>query len=365
MICKKCKINTPDAPYCSQCGTRQLPEPKKRTRRGNGTGSVFFVEGKGYVAVVTKYYYTDEKGKRKPKRISKTGFKTKRDAVNYLSTLSDKKEKGVSSLSDYWRVYESASLPKISKGKQENYYIAKRKLEDIFHIPIDTITIEGLQTIIDKKAKSYYPARDMKTVLSHLYKRAVAQSDISVNLATFIELPTLYEAEQIPFNKDEQSALWEMFAKGDDFVSYILLMIYTGMMPGELMKLQKSMIHLEKQQILGVGIKTKKRKEVPIILPDIIIPVIEKLLSSNVNEKILPISEKTFYKKYYECLERAGCRKLRPYSCRHTTGTALGTSDIPLPIVKEIMRHSKITSTQKYIHPDTKTMLESVNKVQI
>ena len=379
MTCKykKCvTVLNDDAIFCHICGKRQQPDPdaKQNTKqRGNGQGSVYF-DGKGYVAVVTKYYYTDDNGKRKPKRVKKSGFKTKREAVNHLPLLSGKKDKSVSTLNDYWRIYETASLPKISKGKQDNYYHAKKRLEELFFVPINTLTIEDLQSVINKKTDSHYPARDMKTVLSHLYKRAIAQQDVSINLSNYIELPATEEAEQIPFSKAEQKALWKLYSENDDFVHFILLMIYTGMMPGELLKMYKGWIDLQNQRIIGGGIKTKKRKETPIILPDIIIPVLEKIMKLSSTDKLVNVSAKTFYKKYYECLERAAykdekgdmitCRPLRPYSCRHTTGTALGTSEIPVAVMQKIMRHSKITTTQRYIHVDTDIMLNAVNKVQ-
>jgi len=367
MNCPKCKKESQvtDAMFCPFCATKL--ETTERTQnsksRGNGQGSVYKTDT-GWVACVVKYYYTDDQGNRKPRRVKKTGFRTKKEAVAHLSILSGKSEKKIPALNDYWRLWENANLPKLSDSKQTAYAIAKKKLEDIFYTPVDQLTIEDLQTAVDNKAPTYYPAKDMKTVLSHLYDRAVAQNDVKTNLASYIVLPDLIEGEQQPFSKDEQNALWKLFAKGDEFAPYILLMIYTGMMPGEVMTIRKEMVDWGNQQILGGGKKTKKRKETPIILPDIIIPVIEKIFDISKGDKLLHINKDNFYKQFYACLESAGCRKLPPYSCRHTTGTALGTSDIPVAIGKEIMRQAKITSFQRYVHVDSSTMLEAANKAQ-
>lgn len=54
-------------------------------------------------------------------------------------------------------------------------------------------------------------------------------------------------------------------------------MIYTGMMPGELLKLKKDMIDFEKNEIVRGGIKTKKRKETPMVFPDFVSPVLHEL----------------------------------------------------------------------------------------
>lgn len=359
---KKCGAElVENAVFCHICGKKQTVTEKSTKKRGNGQGYVY-KRGNTWSAQVTKYYITADDGRRKRKTITKAGFATKKDAIAHLPAMT-KDEVKLPTLDDLWHVWESASLPKLSKDKQIAYKAAKRKMEDIFHTPVDILTIEDLQRIVDAKSTSYYTARDMKTVLSHLYKRAVAQRNVTVNLAQFVELPVLVEAEQTPFNKDEQNAFWKLFADGDEFVPYILLMIYTGMMPGELLNARKDMIDWDGRKIVGGGLKTKKRKQTPIVLPDIILPALEKICE-NKGEKLIHTSEDSFYKRYYACLERAGARSLKPYSCRHTTGTALGTADIPIAVVKEIMRHSKITTTQKYIHVDVDTMLEATNKAQ-
>lgn len=52
-----------------------------------------------------------------------------------------------------------------------------------------------------------------------------------------------------------------------------------------------------------------------------------------------------------------------PYSCRHTTATVLADIEYNVTVIKEIMRHSKIETTQRYIHKTTAPMLDAVNKI--
>ena len=80
----------------------------------------------------------------------------------------------------------------------------------------------------------------MKTVLSHCYNLAIAEKQTTVNLAKYIKLPELEEKSPEPFTDADVKKLWEAYAK-DHFVGFILTMIYTGMMPGELLKLKKDM----------------------------------------------------------------------------------------------------------------------------
>jgi integrase len=252
---------------------------------------------------------------------------------------------------------------KLSKNQQQRMGYAKNRLIDLWNIDITIISIEDLQDIVNKKTNTYYPAKDMKTLLSHLYDRAVAQQYVTTNLAKFIELPTLEETEQTPFNDNEIKAFWKDYGEGNLFTGYILLMIYSGMMPGELMECTKDLIDWNKQTIFGCGLKTKKRRSTPIVVADIVLPVLRELADSSPDERLLPYSKKQFYKLYDETIARCGVRQLPPYSCRHTTATVLTNIEDNIAVVKEVMRHSKYQTTQRYIHLDTVPMLNAVNKM--
>ena len=140
-------------------------------------------------------------------------------------------------------------------------------------------------------------------------------------------------------------------------------MIYTGMMPGELLGCQKDFIDWQGKQIRGAGKKTKERKETPIVLADVILPVLSDLCDHTAGEKLIKINKDNFYQVYYETLQRAGCRRLTPYSCRHTAATSLAMENIPPSVIQKVMRHAKFSTTEKYIHISIDPMLEAVNKL--
>lgn len=359
LSCRKCAAQLPaGSAYCCFCGAAQTPRPKGVKRRGNGEGTAV-KRGSTYTAIYT--YYA---GGRRITR-TKGGFARKKDALAYIPTLKGAKAKGTVTLQKLYEPYSTSALLKLSASKQTAYRIAWGKLEAIAHRDITQLTIGDLQQAIDQNASTYYPARDMKTLLSHLYKRACAQGDAPSNLAAFIELPKLEESQPMPFTKEEVAALWQDYAKGHTFTGYILLMIYSGMMPGELIKAEKSMIDWERQVIVGAGLKTKKRKTTPIVLADAILPVLADLCRFSSTDKLLSMKRNDFYSAFDETLRRCGCRDLTPYACRHTTGTdlALNAANIPPSVIQEVMRHSRFTTTQRYIHPDTDDTLSAVNSL--
>lgn len=349
---------SPDANYCPHCGVELHPKRAKRTR-GNGTGTVYKTKsGKWQAEVVVGW---DKVSKRRIRR-TKGGFLTKKEALAYIPILMQRPEPKRVTLADHHQVWESSSLLKLSKSKQTAYRIAWGKLADIAYRDISTLKIEDLQGVVDGKGTSYYTKRDMKVLLSHLYNRAVAQQDVLVNLAKYIELPPLQEEEPVPFSEEEQKLLWKDYAEGNTFTGYILLMIYSGMMPGELFKAKKSMIDWDRQVIEGAGIKTKERKKTPLIIADIMIPVLKSLCEYSESDALLTMKRNDFYDVFDATLRRCGCRDLTPYACRHTTATALSLNDIPPSIVQKVMRHAKYETTERYIHIDTAPMLDALNK---
>ena len=254
----------------------------------------------------------------------------------------------------------------LSESKRAAKAIAWKKLSTIADKRTDALTIKDLQEVIDAKAATYYPAKDMKTVLSDLFKRAIAEGNARTNLSEYIRLPKLEESEPEPFTADELKLLWTCYGNGDIFIGYILIMTYTGMMPGELMKLEKGMIDYEKNEIVGCALKTKERKKTPIVFPDMIAPVLMELSEKSKSRigRVLDMNKDNFYKQYHEAVKRAGVRDLPPYSCRHTTSTALALGNIAPSVIQKAMRHAKFQSTQRYIHPDMDSVRDAVNSLQ-
>lgn len=367
MQCVKCKTELIDGSnYCHICGKKQtIQQEKTRKRtRANGTGTVYKENNRWTAEVTMGYRLGDGKMQRIKRR--KRGFKTKTEAIEYLPMLKQDHEKPSKiALADLWLFYKENALPKLSKSKQGHYLTAWNKIGDISHIMIDSITIRDLQDIVNERAQTFYPARDIKTLLSHLYDLAIAEQYVTVNLAHYIELPKLDEERPNPFTEDEVKRLWEDYFNGNTTTGYALLMIYTGMMPGELFDLKVSNIDLENKVILGAGLKTEKRKRSPIVLADFLIPVVENLSSTAKGDKFLPMREDAYRKEFKSMLARCGCRSdLVPYSCRHTTATSLASADVALTTIKEIMRHTRVTTTSRYIHTDANALIDAVNKLQ-
>ena len=370
MICAKCRKSfQDDAIFCPYCGKKQVKFPSKhRTKsRGNGTGTAF-KRGSTWTAQVVYDWavVADDKPLKKLTR-SKGGFKTREEALRYCPILKNgpQKPKEAPFLSDYWDTFTDGAFTALGDSKQRAYTVAWNRLASISKTRIDQLTVADLQKLISDKCNSYYTAKDCKTLLVNLFKIAAAEGYVRQEVPTFIQLPTLEEEERTPFSETEQAALWKLYEDGDLRAAMPLLMIYTGMMPGEAMALRVEHIDLEARTITGVGMKTKVRKKTPIVLAETIIPVVQDLIAhANKNGQFWPSHRKEWYDRYYAALEAAGVRKLSPYSCRHTTATALAiTEGIAPQTVKKVMRWSNTKMLDRYAHPDKSDALAAVNQI--
>ena len=380
MICNKCKAETvPGAIFCHQCGKKLISTRKRRTKsRGNGTGCAYYDSVHRYwVAQIVDGYRElppfsldnpENQKQRIPIKKTKGGFARKEDALAYCKLLKNGPQKPdlAPTLAHYWETYKDGAYQALSASKQQAYRTAWKKLEPISQVRIDQLTVSDLQQIVGEKCKTYYTARDCKVLLTNLYRIAASERYVSKEVPSFIQLPKMDESERETFSETEQRALWKQYESGDIRAAVPLLMIYTGMMPGEAMNLRVDMIDLDGRRIHGAGMKTKIRKKTDIVLADDIVPLVNDLIDhAQPSGYIWKRVEKDWYSNYYSALEAAGCRKLHPYCCRHTTATALAISENIAPqTVKKVMRWSTAKMLDRYAHPDHEDALAAVNSMK-
>ena len=370
MLCPKCKREAcQDWIFCPWCGKKITTTKKSRAKsRGNGTGTAF-KRGNTWTAQVVydSVVVAEDKPLKKLTR-SKGGFKTREDALRYCPILKNGPQKAAlaPTLAHYWDTYQTGPYEALSASKKQAYRTAWNKLDKIAGTRIDQLTVSDLQKAVAEKCSTYYTARDVRTLLVNLFKIAAAEGYVRQEIPTFIQLPALEEKEQTPFSQTEQALLWKQYESGDLRAAVPLLMIYTGMMPGEAMRLKVDQIDIPGRRIHGAGMKTKVRKQTDIVLADQIIPLVQDLIDhAQPSGYIWKRFERVWYEDYHAVLKAAGCRDLPPYSCRHTTATALAVDkNIAPQTVTRIMRWSSSKMLDRYAHPDQKDALKAVNRIK-
>ena len=105
MECIKCKQPLQDDfLYCPYCGKKQITQKTKTSRsRPNGTGTVY-KRGKTWTASYVHGYVIQEDGKLKTVRSTKGGFRTKKEAMEFLPALQNAPERKVPNLLELWEI---------------------------------------------------------------------------------------------------------------------------------------------------------------------------------------------------------------------------------------------------------------------
>lgn len=362
MDCRKCSRALPeDAIFCCYCGVKQEITRKHR-KRANGTGTVFRYRGGWVVEYTEGWEVVDGELRRKTRR--KYGFKTSKDAEDALAEIrariqagaeeEPKKKVLIKTVAQLWESYSASELPMRGKSTQDAYNVAWRKRikGTIGDRPIDEIGLDDLNAIV--AGCTYDPAKDVRDLMSILFQRAIVDRQTTVNPAPMMTLPLQQSEEVVPWNASEISTLWQAWGNGERIAGYCLLMIYSGMMTGELLRCKEDMINWDDQQIIGCGLKTKKRKEMPIHFPHIIEPILRELCATKSGKRggegyILDVSERAFYERFAKMKTALDIRpEVRPYSSRHSTGTELTLMGVEPAIIIDIMRHKNYTTTLKH-----------------
>jgi len=375
MKCRKCGAFIPDnSIYCNICGTKQTTRKQKTKSRGNGTGSVYPLPGGGWNATVVLGYYRDESGKLKKHTASKRA-KTKREAVNALPSLLSRSapaEHKHITLSELKQKFENTKkYDGLSKSQKSKLGYAWNKLAPLQDRDITALTIEEMQNTIDSAAKTYYPARDMKVLLSHLYDTAKRFEYITYNKTENIELPELKKTKKQIFTENDILKFWcDFYGRTENgkssqrniFTGYILIMIFAGLRYGELSTIQLENVHLQERYMVG-GIKSEAGIDRIIPINRKLIPVLKSLMS-NRKKKLLEMNEDNFYSTYWETIDRLKVSRLTPHSCRHTYFTMMADKQVPPALIAEAGGHADFDTTYKnYVHTPIKKLVQAVDKI--
>ena len=318
-------------------------------RRGNGEGTVQKVGSHNYKAIAVVGW----KDAQHPIRRTKSGFRTSREAREYISVLKGERPTE-RTLADYWATIEQ-EVSLLTPSTQRKYALAKERIKPILYQDISTIRIEQLNNIV--APLTYNSAHSVQNLLSKAFQLAMAEKVCSVNLAPLMLLPTDHaEMPRNPFAKGEIDALWSSwYAQPNRILSAILLQIYTGMMTIEVTRLTRNSI--QGQTIEGIGAKTDKRKSAPIIVPTLALPLLDYLLDNAEQDNLLGMTEKQYRIAFKKEMARLGLSTDHtPYDCRHTTATLLQNRLEPNALT-ELMRHSNLTITQHYKHRKTEELI--------
>lgn len=233
-----------------------MPRKKKYIRKSH-IGSIRFVEGrtKPYRATATVngklhdfgYFMTEEEADEVllEFELNPDGFKKNKMLkdvyAEWLKTrineeIIKRRRKGDRDVEEYDILHSSTF---------KNYDAAFKSISEIHRLPFSDITIKIAESEIRKKNPPMQ--KKARSLLIMLCKYAVREN---ITTGSQLQELNLIRVEEIdvslkhfPFSQEEIDILWQN--SEDRYVQFILMGIYSGVRPGELLNLKKKDVHLD------------------------------------------------------------------------------------------------------------------------
>ena len=138
-----------------------------------------------------------------------------------------------------------------------------------------------------------------------------------------------------------------------DVQDAVLCLLYTDFRCGELWRLECRDIDLERGTLTAWKTKNHHPRTVPIV--GRIRPVIERrMLACGGTGRLFPMGSNDWLRRPWEVLRyhmgMTDDPQFVPHMLRHTCATRLSQSGVSMPIIKEWMGHTTITTTARYAH---------------
>ena len=338
MNCRKCHKEIPDkSKFCLYCGVVQNVSNKTKMR-GNGTGSVY-KRGKTWMATRVVQFTVDGDKKVHRKTINKSGFKTKKEALEYLPTLFSTKAEVKNSVR--WKDLYDMWFPTHRAGKStmDCYASAEKYFEPVYYMKISEIDIDDLQECLDECPHGKRTRQNMKALAGLLYKYAIPRHMVSLNLGQYliVTAESTCGKQALPESALEaiRSSAWAV--PGAD---YVLCQCYLGFRPSEFIDLEISDYN-QKERAFSGGAKTEAGKNRIVTVSPKIQPFIDKLVAGKTsgpvfcNEDGSRMTIEQYRSLFYSVLDACGIdnpiegegetkrHRYTPHSCRHTFATLM------------------------------------------
>ena len=330
-------------------------------KNGNGYGTISLIDKKSKrrkpYRVQIHVGWTDEgKPIRKTIGYSKTRSEGRQMLAEYHDNPFDLDTKNITFkyLYDKWFDYKKTRIAEVTLKK---YIYYRKHYNNIENKPFLDITRIDLQNIIDNMKDKTAGYQDGVRNLYHQMHEYAKGNNIKVraDVSKFVNIKKAEESTlHQPFSEEELNILWN---NRNEIIDLILVNIYTGCRPGELLKISE--VHTD---YFITGSKTEAGKNRVIPLNDKIKDIFHKIINTNLLKEIG--TEDRLYHYYKRNFKKIGLDSHSPYDCRHTFATLMARANANEHCVKLIMGHKISDLTKRvYTHKMIEELIVEINKI--
>lgn len=286
-------------------------------------------------------------------------------------------------------VYEKWSAIHYETIKDCNGYKAAFKTSEPLHdMKFVEIKLDHLQQCVDESGKNTPTLKTLKNLWGLMWDYAVIHEIVTPDKRDIIKYVDINKAgnpnayNRKPFTKKHIKTLWDA-QESNEYLSVILILIYTGVRIGELLDLEKKDIHLDERWFYVKESKTESGiREVPIA--EKVVPFFEYWMKKDCDHLICTPDEQPFkYRNYYDSywiplMIQLNMGKYvtkedkkepvyeghRPHDTRHTCVSLLTEKKVDERIIQKIVGHKGQNVTQAvYTHLELPIKLEAINLI--
>lgn len=296
---------------------------------------------------------------------------------NVLKCSNTKQEivlSDIPTFSDIWDI-EYERLSKINSDSwKRSMSAAFKSLNPLHNIPINIIKTKELQDTfnirMNKPKCGKSTLRNMLIVCKVIIKYAIKMDYVQKDYSQFIIFSATSQPrdKRKPFTIDEIKIL---FKNDTENSKKVLLYIFTGARPIELICMKRENIHLADNYMVG-GAKTNAGKNRIIPIHPYIKPIVEYFLIQY-DYRYLFTNEKgntayiQYKKAFRDCMKNLEMQNhLEPYDTRYTFSTLAKTCHVDTAAHKKIMGHSCNDITDDvYTHEPIDYLVKEVTKIVV
>ncbi len=359
-------------------------------RSPNGYGGISNLGGNRRnpfrVRITTGWEYDEKTGRQKQQYATLGYYPSRKAAMIALAKYNESPydlDKNKITFGEMFAKWSAVAFEEIGKTTINSYSAAFKKLLPLHDRKMRELKKNELQAVMDSLAGySDSTQNNAKIVMSGVFNYCMENDLIDKDYSKFVKTRPPKEKSDIhtPYSVEEINLLWDnldmpvpLWYSRKDIrdvfpVDTILIMIYTGMRPSELLQTKKEKINLEDRYIIG-GLKTEAGKERIIPIHEKIYPLIKARYEA-AGEWLIPYKgdkppELTQYRNFIfnPIMEKLNLEHL-PHDGRHTFATFADNYDLKDYHVKLIMGH-KIDDITKgvYTHTSPAELVAAVNKI--
>jgi integrase len=263
---------------------------------------------------------------------------------------------------DFVEEFLNWSLAQNKRNTHKRYRVSSKSLTRFFdRMKLDEISTCDIEQFKLKRLKQCSPAgvnRDL-AALRYMLNFAVRNGCLRASPFRVKFLQEGPGSMRIVSHEEEDLYLKHAHPTLRDIVT---LIIQTGMRPMEVYALRTEHVNLKKGYVFVAEGKTKfARRTIPLT------PKAREVLERRMKPGYLfphrddPNTHITQCRSHDDLVRKLKL-DLRIYDFRHTFGSRMAMAGVDLPTLKELMGHSTIVMTMKYVHPTPEHKIEAMRK---